>query len=1491
MPEYSPSRELTSRDILTLLRDTGLAVPQPETCDVSDERWALRARTALLGAFDAAELVSRGSDGGAEAAALREFLTHDCDRVNTRRGRRWRLVPVVRTATLERLRTPDKLLEALRSGVPAGHDTARDCAEQVLTDSAPPLTDRNLDELHALLTLVRWLDDAAGLREALADRAVDLPEPEDVERHIERARLLQPLEALADSTFCGRERELAVLAGYVATEAPGPEPAAAGGPPGNGRRAWPLIHGPGGVGKSTLVARFALDHISRDPTTRGLLFVHLPFDRADLAPEQPLTLLGEALGQLRVLVREMDVPATRELERVARTTLDADSRAESERQGSRGPRTGRSDDESSLAMLFCHVVESALRDTNQPVLFFLDTFEQAQRKGPLALTRLLDFLEVLQDVCPWLRIVAAGRAPVADRRFTELPLEGFDPATARAFLRRLLPGFGPEYETALDSITRTAGSDPLSLKLAAGLFRREGPQALSDPALRRQVQLRLQPEEVQGVLYRRILDHLDDKDLRRIASPGLTVRRVTPDVIRRVLAAPCGLRGVDGRRARVLFHRLRDEAALVADVPGQEAVVHRADVRRVMLPMLRSDAGQVVDRIHRKAVAYYRELAETDPANAVEHRAEELYHRMCLGQGAKLLDRRWMREAGPLLDSSLEELPARSQVYLSERLGLTVRPELLRQADDETWARQVLRVCTKQLTEGRADAALDLLEERPDRVSEDVRLGALKIRALTAFGRTDEARALVEPVLELASRVGDPGSFVETAVRGARIEEDLGCFGAARSLLGQARDAAEAATLGEVPLLTVAVAELRLHRRDDSIDTAEAGRLRAEVLERVSRLGTRDRSRHPALVRELAAEVGDLVPVLVSESARQLGVDVTGDTGQVLRRSLSAEEVRDLERTTRAVGEVPASPTDAARAAGDTAGLIVLNNHIARGTAVGSYIDSGAEHQLSWNHALVNTYQHEVDQSEFTRTGSGRGGAPADWTQAAPDAVVLVPGFMGSALVDTHSGDRLWGHESAEDLARAWLRGDIGNLRLTEDEPARDQQRIRPVSLLRAPSWAPMLGGIESYDPLRRCIRSYAAHPDAVLEFPYDWRLAVHHNARLLAQAAAWHLERWRAHPAVSRSREDRGGGPPPRLVLIAHSMGGLVACAALSQDPWLAENIRSVVCLGTPFRGIPQAVGMLDAQAVSGPWPLPHRRMRELLRTWPGFYDLLPDYRCIEEQGGVRRLQPGDVERLGGDTALAREAMSRRPEIQRATLLPHVGAVVGLGERTVQSVDLTDGTVRLRATTPRLSTDGSPLRDERGASLRWDAGGDGLVPSISAGAPTHAAHFVPVRRGSLVVEESVMSIMAGVLLASHPAPEPRLPKREDTRGPREGRLAQYLPDDGGIGLPSAEGISLALPELVEAGRPYEILIRGARTRDVRVRCAPVTGPPGAGAEVAASARPLPDGDGLVARLALPSPGIYRVTVYDGEQSVSRLAFAVDPADAAQPWPSRPPRP
>ncbi|MGW3630993.1 AAA family ATPase [Streptomyces sp. NPDC005122] len=1477
MAESPSTRQVTAGEVMNLLQilppidDT---VPGPDD-DVSPPRWAYREKTALLGAFDATALEPPERGERVPDQALREFLTRDCERVRTRQGRRWRLALSVRTTTLERLRTPEKLAEALHASPAAGEDATRDWAQRLLSNSLPPLPDLGLEELYAIHTLVGWFRDAPQAEAALALASITLPSPEEVRRHIARAQLLEPLRTLAGTTFCGRDRELEVLTRYVW--------------PNQVQGRWLMVHGPGGVGKSTLVARFMLDHVTRPRPSACLPFAYLSFDRSDLIPEQPLTLLNECVRQLRLLLPELPDRSAQQLEKAVGNTLRADSRAQTEQGSNRGSRAGRVRDETALVSLFSHLVGEALSGTDRRVLLALDTFEQVQRKGPLAVSRLLDFLDLLQDACPWLRVVAAGRAPVQDPRFDELALQGFDEATALSFLRRQLPGKGPEYEVTLHAVARSVGSNPLTLKLAADLFQREGLQALHDATLRRQVQLRLQPEEVQGMLYRRILDHLEDPDLSRIASPGLAVRKVTPDVIRHVLARPCGLEHVDEQRARILFHMLKDEAALVEDVPGQEAVVHRADVRRIMLPLLRRDSGRTVDRIHRAAVKYYRHMPETDPVRAAEYRAEELYHRLCLGQ-TKTLDQRWVPEAGLLLDSALEELPPRGRVYLSERLGITVSSDLLRQADDETWGRQVLRASTVLLDDGAADKVLTLLEERPSHVDEDLALAALRIQALAALDRSTEALVLIEPALELASRASDAARFVELALLGARLDEDLGHFAGAQTLLTQARRAVEVADLGPVPPLSVAVAQLRLHRRSETLETPQAQHVRAEVLERLAGFGARDRARHPTLVRELAAEVGDQVPSLVSQTARVLGVDLHGFAGQVLRTSLSDDDVQDFAAVTQLVRQ--GTPTTAhgdadadvgAEPEEDTSAWLAGNTSVVRGDTVGAYIDSGADRQAAWNHALVNTYQYEVDQAPLTRKGSGRPRNSSRLYQATTcDAVVIVPGFMGSVLVDTDTGKRVWGDTSPW-LIEAWQGKALEALQVTHDEREGDSRRIRPVELLQQPVWTPFFGGFEPFHRMRQLVHSCVVHPAAVLEFPYDWRLPAAWNARLLADAAARHLADWRAHHTLARERAARHEEPQPRLVFVAHSTGGLVACEALLRDPRLAELTRSVLCLGTPLHGTPKAVEILAG--AQGPSARPTRLMRETLRRLPGFYDLLPDYRCVEDNGDLRRLTHEDVAQLGGDRDLAAEAMRTPRRVSLASFLPRIRTVVGTGQPTVQSVALDNGTVRPLRSIVRLSSDGSPLRDVHGTPLRWDTGGDGLVPRESASAgPSRPDILLPVRHGAFVTDETVLSCIQEILL-DNPVSllEPSLPMisgREEPGFEALGSDAVRSPqDDGGIGLPAVQqvGLSLSLPDLVVAGRPWEACVHGANGQD-RVQCTVVVESPDvASTPVRLTAR----GGDFVGQVVVPSPGLYRITaVAAGAEPVSDVFLAFEPLDA-----------
>ncbi|MFJ8062987.1 AAA family ATPase [Streptomyces sp. NPDC096142] len=1323
-----------------------LADPHPP----ADARRTFREWTALLGSFSAGDLLPRGIEDDDPDPALQDFLLDECERVTTPDGRRWSLTSRVRAQTLEELGTPERLMNILETAPRAGRDTARDWTARLLSHATPPLEAQSFEELYAALTVVGWFQDAPGAREALARGTTPLPGLDEIQHSIKRARLLQPLRAIADASFTGRTRELAALSRL--TEMP-PQDAETDGA-GESVLAtddvlfpWLIVHGPGGVGKSTLVARFVLDLTDR-PTAAPegrTPCVYLSFDRHDLVPDRPLTLIAEAVRQLGLLFPELARRAE-ELEQGLRATLTADRLTQTER-GSHSGRYAQQHDEQALIAAFSALVTAAT-GASHPFLLTLDAFEQVQRRGPLAVRRVLNFLHTLQRAHPDLRVLAAGRAPIDDPRFRRLPLEGFDPATARAFLRRQLAAGDAtrrddEADTTAndtastsggtvnsiasaagtpdpeaDAIIRIVGSNPLNLKLAAALVHREGTDILHNPQLRRHLHLRLGDEAVQGVLYRRILDHMHDPDLRRIASPGLVVRKLTPDVIREVLADPCGLGHVDEERARRLFHRFRDEATLVEEVPGQDTVVHRGDVRRVMLPLLRRGHASIVDRIHRKAVRYYALLDMERPSTA--NRAEELYHRLSLAQATHTLDERWTDEAGALLDDAMVELPPRSQVYLTERLGNTVDADLRARADDETWTRQALRTGTALLAADSPAEALALLDERPDQVRGHLVLMSLRVRSLAALGRSEEAYELVDRALDLAAEATDPAAFTELALTGARICEDLGHFGDARDLLTQAR---RAVPDDDIQLLSVAAAQLRLHRRAGALDTAEAQALRADTLARVRNLGSKRYTRNPSLIRELAAEIGDEMPELVSYTARSLGVDLAGGSGELLRASLTDEDVANFEATSDEEHEDEA----------DTETRTKLTEHtsVSSGNAISDFLDSRPARAEAWNTALVTTYQQEVDRANSSR-------APA--ADSTNDAVVLLPGFGGSTLVDVETGKLVWGMQGIGDMTRFWRQSATRVLAVTEDERSGRSRRLQPTALLSVgPAWLPLVGRLATYQKLSNAVGSVTEHRDAVMTFPYDWRLSVEESARRLADAARQHLVQWRLHPGQQVPRYDR---PASRLVFVAHSMGGLVARAAFAMDPLLRELTRDLITIGTPFHGMPRAVEYISGQSRT-PFTI-----RGMARTMPGVYDLLPDYACVRTgDGGLRRLTLQDVRDIGGDAELAEAAMAARQKLRRTRVLPRVRAVVGVSQPTPESLAIENGEVRLFDHAPRLHRDGAPMRDALGEPVQWSRGGDGVVPRDSAAPdPSNATTFVSGQHGSLVSESVVVDFVRSVL-------------------------------------------------------------------------------------------------------------------------------------------------
>ncbi|MFK0195820.1 esterase/lipase family protein [Kitasatospora sp. NPDC090308] len=359
---------------------------------------------------------------------------------------------------------------------------------------------------------------------------------------------------------------------------------------------------------------------------------------------------------------------------------------------------------------------------------------------------------------------------------------------------------------------------------------------------------------------------------------------------------------------------------------------------------------------------------------------------------------------------------------------------------------------------------------------------------------------------------------------------------------------------------------------------------------------------------------------------------------------------------------------------------------------------------------------------------------------------------MGSVLEDAATGRPLWGVDLAT-LTGA-LSGDalFTALRAEAQEQEADADtarrapltRVRATALLARPWWLPVFEGLDPYTDAVTALRQVTTAPEAVVPFPYDWRLAVSYNGALLARAANAHLERWRQRVAAAPEWA-AAGGSRPRLVFVAHSMGGLVVRAALEQDLELAADTRAVVTVGTPFLGSAKSVlalNLLHAQAKPNRLV---RRVQEMAATLPGVHDLLPGYRCLDLGLDVERLTPADVARFGGDADLAARSLDGHARHRwEGFVLPGHRAVIGEAQPTVQTLEEQRAggaaVVAGRRHAFDVEEDGELVRDPTtGIPARRDASGDGTVHLPSARTGTEAVTYVYGQHGTLMRHDEVL--------------------------------------------------------------------------------------------------------------------------------------------------------
>ncbi len=733
---------LTASDVLAFLDERRKVESIP--ADQEGLRTRYRQAAAVLAALDDPENLQPVGGAGRPHEAMRLLRDELVPAPGPRLAGRLMLDLESRRKALMELTSRQAATKALEANPGERTGPVQEELERYLVGSPKPLNQQPPETLDETLQVAVWLE---GIVEGV-------PSPDDVRRRLAYQELMAPFEALAgDSIFRGRRRELDALRSFVGVLDPESllarvrnraikwlEPAA-----------LPAvsISGPGGVGKSALIARFMLEH-SRLPEAGRIPFAYLDFDRPTLSITEPTTLVAEMLYQL-----DLQFPQGERFGKL--------------REFLRGE-LAKISDQTVTSKRFIDMAGSVLADMlgilgstlgPRPYVVVLDTFEEVQYRGESRAYPVWELLARMQHRWPFLRVIVSGRSPVStltlvDQNPRQLPLEGLDPEAAKAFLRTQ----GVEDGELAAAIVRQVGGVPLSLKLAASVLKREGGDRQGVRGLSGRSWFWMSPtdEVIQGQLYERILSHIHNPRVERLAHPGLVLRRISPEVILHVLNGPCQLelKPDSITEAKELFEELSKETALVASDTLDGSLIHRADLRRMMLKLLVQKAPAQVKQIHRAAVDWY------STQRGWRARAEESYHRLQLGEAVQddvLKD----PEVRASLQASVAELPIAAQAQLAA-FGFQVSEEILNQASLEQRESHAISRIEELLAYGEyaVEEAQSLLHSlQPLRPSGRLFRSAARVAAQQ--GDADRALRLIADGLKSAGLADDNLQTLELA--------------------------------------------------------------------------------------------------------------------------------------------------------------------------------------------------------------------------------------------------------------------------------------------------------------------------------------------------------------------------------------------------------------------------------------------------------------------------------------------------------------------------------------------------------------------------------------------------------------------------------------------------------------------------------------------------------------------------------------------------------
>ncbi|PWT96406.1 MAG: lecithin--cholesterol acyltransferase, partial [Blastocatellia bacterium] len=324
------------------------------------------------------------------------------------------------------------------------------------------------------------------------------------------------------------------------------------------------------------------------------------------------------------------------------------------------------------------------------------------------------------------------------------------------------------------------------------------------------------------------------------------------------------------------------------------------------------------------------------------------------------------------------------------------------------------------------------------------------------------------------------------------------------------------------------------------------------------------------------------------------------------------------------------------------------------------------------------------------------------------DLIVLLPGIMGSVLQKDNkdlfalSWGAAWGALTSAGKS-------LQLMKLAQDDPNGGDldDGITAPRLMNDAHLIPGFFKIDGYTHVSQFIRNSfdvvpgdvfdSTKPANYFEFPYDWRRDNRVAALRLKTLIDTRLPQWK----------ERSGYDQAKVVLVGHSMGGLVSRYYLEKlDGW--RDARALITFGTPYRGSVNALSFL-----ANGYKKRFIDLTEVLRSFTSSYQLLPIYKVVKVGNEFRRIEELNIP--GVDSARAAQARTEFHGAIQEAVESHqndadylksykIVPIVGTRQPTLQSAAFEGGTLTPNEIVPSENEEDQLLAE-----------GDGTVPRLSA--------------------------------------------------------------------------------------------------------------------------------------------------------------------------------